>query len=183
VRIIASTNRDPHEAVADGHLRQDLYYRLQASMLQVPTLRERREDIPMLVEHFMEMFRERVGRNVLGIEQDALQAMMNHSWPGNVRELANAIEGAFTFTRASQIRLQDLPRTIGASGPVSLPATAALLRSARVPSFAEVERDLIVSALENTGGNKVAAATLLGISRKKLYAKIAKYQLASNAAN
>ncbi|MBV8139130.1 MAG: sigma 54-interacting transcriptional regulator, partial [Deltaproteobacteria bacterium] len=180
VRIIASTNRDPHAAVVDGQLRRDLYYRLQASMLHVPTLRERPEDIPMLVAHFIEMFRERIGRNVLGIEQDALQAIMNHSWPGNVRELANAIEGAFTFTRASQIRLQDLPRTIGATEPVCLPVAAGFPKSAphRVPSFAEVERDLVMSALEHTGGNKVAAATLLGISRKKLYAKIAKYQLA-----
>jgi len=185
VRIIASTNRDPREAVADGHLRQDLYYRLQASMLHVPALRDRPEDVPMLVDHFIDLFRERLGRPVLGIEPDALEAMMNHSWPGNVRELANAIEGAFTFGRASQIRLQDLPRAIGTTGFVRTPSSAAVSQRSpqRVPSFAEAERDLIASALESTRGNKVAAAELLGISRKKLYAKISKYQLAPISRN
>jgi Bacterial regulatory protein, Fis family len=122
------------------------------------------------------MFQERVGRNVPGIEEDALGAMMNHSWPGSVREFANAIEGIFTFTRASQIRLQDLPRTIGAIQPPRLSAATAFLQPApqRVPSLAEVERNLIASVLENTRGNKVAAAELLGISHKKRYAKIAK---------
>ena len=180
VRIIASTNRNPHEAVADGHLRQDLYYRLQASTLNIPALRDRRDDIPMLVDHFIAMFRERLGRNVLGIEQSALQAMLNHSWPGNVRELANSIEGAFTFSRASMIRVQDLPLLASSSEPERAPSGfgAAARTPDRVPSFAEAERDLILNALHNTRGNKVAAAELLGISRKKLYAKIAKYELA-----
>ena len=185
VRIIASTNRDPREAVADGHLRQDLYYRLQASMIQVPALRERREDIPMLVEHFIEMFRARAGRQVVGIEPDALDAMMHHSWAGNVRELANAIEGAFTFGRGSSIRQQDLPATIGTTGTMGALAAVAPRETSpqRVPSFAEAERHLIASALESTRGNKVAAAELLGISRKKLYAKISKYQLAPISRN
>lgn len=186
VRIIASTNRDPHAAVADGHLRQDLYYRLQASMLDLPTLRERREDIPMLVDHFIALFSEQIGRSVTGIEPGALDAMANHSWPGNVRELANAIEGALTFGRATVVRVQDLPRILTADHQPVQPLCAGNIASKapdRVPSFAEAERDLILNALQNTRGNKVAAAELLGISRKKLYAKIAKYSLAMISVN
>jgi transcriptional regulator with PAS, ATPase and Fis domain len=182
VRLIASTNRDPEEAVRAGDLRPDLYYRLQASVLQVPPLRERREDILSLVEHFITFFNEKLRPSVTvhGIERDALAAMQHYRWPGNVRELSNAVEGAFTFGHSPMIRLQDLPRAVAeshngnGSGPpdVSLQAPAV-----PIGSFAEAEKDLIARALESTGGNKVAAAALLRISRKKLYAKIAKYHL------
>jgi two-component system response regulator AtoC len=182
VRLIASTNRDPEEAVRVGDLRADLYYRLQASVLQVPPLRERREDIPSLVEHFITFLNEKLRPSVTvhGIEQDALAAMQRYRWPGNVRELSNAIEGAFTFGRSPIIRLRDLPRGVAeshdgnGSGPPNLSLQAPAVP---VGSFAEAEKDLIVRALESTDGNKVAAAALLRISRKKLYAKIAKYKL------
>ncbi|GEM_PF-241905 len=184
VRLIASTNRDPRAAVADGHLREDLYYRLQASVLEIPPLRDRREDIPLLVDHFISVFNQRLGRNVAGIEQRALDAITAHAWPGNVRELSNTIEAAFTFGRNSIIVLEDLPDAI-----VSAQALAASQRpeppaanqqQKGVPSFAEAERALIENALASTRGNKVAAAEMLGISRKKLYAKIEKYGLASS---
>ena len=180
VRVIASTNRDPKEAVADGHLRSDLYYRLQASVLNIPALREHREDIPMLVDHFIALFGERVGRNVAGIDQSALEAMMQYSWPGNVRELANAIEGAFTFGKAPLIGLDDLPAPAFAASLQRRPPVMDFSGAANghVPSFADAERDLVAGALRKTNGNKVAAAQLLGVSRKKLYAKIAKYSLA-----
>ena len=163
-----------------GDLRADLYYRLQASVLQVPPLRERREDIPSLVEHFIAFFNQKLRPAVAvhGIEQDALAAMQHYRWPGNVRELSNTIEGAFTFGRSPMIRLGDLPRSVAeghdgnGSGPLPLQAPAV-----PVGSFAEAEKELIARALESTGGNKVAAAALLRISRKKLYAKIAKYKL------
>ncbi len=183
VRVIASTNRDPKAAVAEGHLREDLYYRLQASVLEIPPLRERMEDIPMLVEHFIAVFNERLGRNVTGIEQRALEAIGNHAWPGNVRELSNTIEAAFTFGKNPLIGVQDLPAGVASGeqvGQASQVPPAVPERKA-VPSFAEVERDLIESALRNTKGNKVAAAEMLGISRKKLYAKIEKYGLVSSA--
>jgi DNA-binding NtrC family response regulator len=182
VRLIASTNRDSEEAVRTGDLRADLYYRLQASVLQVPPLRERREDIPSLVAHFIAFFNEKHRPSVIvrGIERDALAAMEHYQWPGNVRELSNAVEGAFTFGRSPMIRLQDLPRGVAeshnadGSGPPDLSLQAPAVP---VGSFAEAERDLIARALESTSGNKVAAAALLRISRKKLYAKIAKYHL------
>lgn len=175
VRLIASTNRDPDEAVRAGHLREDLYYRVQASVLQVPPLRERLEDIPLLIEHFMTLFNQKRMRKfpVVGIDEDALEALRRYGWPGNVRELANAIEGAFTFGRDRTIRLEDLPTQISGSAD-SRPSVSSL----PVGTFANAEREIIRRALEATSWNKVQAARLLRVSRKKLYAKIAKYGLA-----
>ena len=116
VRIIASTNRDPEAAVTDGHLRQDLYYRLQAALIAVPPLREHPEDIPLLVEHFICMFNQNLGRTVAGIEHQALDALLEYEWPGNVRELSNVVEGAFTFGEGHLIALEDLPLTFAARG-------------------------------------------------------------------
>jgi DNA-binding NtrC family response regulator len=180
VRLIASTNRDPQAAVVDGHLRQDLYYRLQAAVIAVPPLRERREDIPLLVEHFIARFNQDLGRTVGGIEQRALDALLQYQWPGNVRELSNAIEGAMTFGTEPLIRLEDLPSSITGVEtlkPASSPVLPPPQTSAGVGTFAEVERDLIIRALETCEWNKVHAAALLKISRKKLYAKINKYEL------
>ncbi len=185
VRVIATTNRDPAEAVQSGQLRSDLYYRLQANVLRVVPLRERLDDVPLLIEHFINVFNERLKRPVpiTGIAEDALAAMQHYQWPGNVRELSNAIEGAFTFGRSSNITLEDLPPQLAGERPVSAPSTdsppaAAAAPTAGLPSFADVERELIRRALESTEGNKVQAAKLLRISRKKLYAKIEKYGLA-----
>jgi len=175
VRLIASTNRDPQEAVKAGRLRDDLYYRLQASVIQIAPLRERLEDIPLLVEHFIELFNgKRMRRDlVAGIEEKAVEAMRRYSWPGNVRELANALESAFTFSRAPVIRVEDLPISITGARPTE----SALPNASPVGTFAEAEREIIRRALESTSGNKVQAAKLLKISRKKLYAKIDKYGL------
>ena len=182
VRLIASTNRDPEEAVRAGNLRQDLYYRLQAGVLSIPPLRERADDIPLLVEHFIELFNEKLQPRVpvRGVEEDAIAALTSYSWPGNVRELSNTIEGAFTFGRSPMIRAQDLPAGVAGShaGPASRNVdTRAAEAELPVGTFAEAERELIVRALKSTAGNKVAAAALLRISRKKLYAKIEKYGL------
>jgi transcriptional regulator with PAS, ATPase and Fis domain len=174
-RLIASTNRDPSFAVANGLLRPDLYYRLQASTISVPPLREHIEDVDPLVEHFIEVFNQKEIRSapVVGIEEEGLAALRGHSWPGNVRELANALESAFTFGRSPLIRLDDLPATIRGFNATTRPSAPA----SPVGSFAEAERALISRALESTGGNKVAAARILKISRKKLYAKISKYKI------
>jgi transcriptional regulator with PAS, ATPase and Fis domain len=175
VRLVASTNRDPQEAVRSGQLRQDLYYRLQVGVLHIPPLRERSEDVPLLVEHFIDLFNARRVRPVpiTGIEEEALDALRRYSWPGNVRELANAIESAFTFGRSPVINLQDLPQSIAGSRT----SEHAALEELPVGTFADTERAIIQRALVATDGNKVQAAKLLKISRKKLYAKIAKYGL------
>jgi len=178
VRLIASTNRDPEEAVRCHVLREDLYYRFQVSVLRVPPLRDRLEDIPLLVEYFIALFNERLGRNIIttGIDRQALGALSQHKWPGNVRELANAIESAMTFGTEPLIRLEDLPQSI--SRLESRQSSMAVAESPFAPgTFAEVERNLILRALEACDWNKVHAAAMLKISRKKLYAKINKYQL------
>ncbi len=182
VRLVASTNRDPEEAVRVGNLRQDLYYRLQAGVLSVPPLREHSDDIPLLVEHFIEYFNEKLRPRipVRGIEEDALEAMTKCSWPGNVRELSNAMESAFTFGGSLMIRLQDLPAGIAGSQSAkpSLQSERPTPEPERsIGTFADAERELIARALKATAGNKVQAASMLRISRKKLYAKIEKYGL------
>ena len=176
VRLIASTNRNPEEAVRAHVVREDLYYRLQANILRVPALRDRLEDLPLLVDHFISLFNDRLGRNVVteGIEQQALDAMYEYEWPGNVRELANTIEGAMTFGTGRLIRLEDLPPPISRT---ESPRSAAPAQLSGLGTFAEVERDLILRALDTCEWNKVHAAAMLKISRKKLYAKINKYGL------
>jgi transcriptional regulator with PAS, ATPase and Fis domain len=176
VRLIASTNRKPEEAVAAGALRGDLYYRLQATVLSVPALRDHMEDIELLAVHFIDVMNGRGARStpVVGIDAGALDAMRACRWPGNVRELANAIETAFTFGTSPEIRLEDLPDSIAGQGRRMASPTPA----SSPGSFADAERDLMCRALDSTGWNKVAAAKLLKISRKKLYAKIAKYNIA-----
>jgi transcriptional regulator with PAS, ATPase and Fis domain len=179
-RLIASTNRDPGAAVRGGHLRQDLYYRLQANVLMVPALRDRIDDVPLLAQHFIRIFNERIPQRepVSNIDEAALDAMKRHRWPGNVRELSNVIEGAFTFGSSATIRLEDLTTLSGV-----VPAAAAAAESPPPPvassraRFDEMESDLIRRTLEKTGGNKSRAAQMLGISRKRLYARIERYRL------
>lgn len=175
VRIIASTNCDPHEAVRLGRLREDLYYRLNVNTLFLPPLRERREDIPLLVDYFLTYFGERLGVHRREIDPDALAALEHYTWPGNVRELMNVIESAYTFGRSERITLSDLPATLGLA--LAAPRREAPPTVPSLLSFAQAERDVIARALASTAGNKLQAAKLLGISRKKLYAKIAKYHL------
>ncbi len=186
-RVIASTNLDPERAVQNGALRADLYYRLQASVLEVPPLRERGDDIGLLVDHFLKLFNQKSTRSepITAVTDDALGALKHYSWPGNVRELANAIESAVTFGRGPAITAADLPAAIFRSpSPEELAARAthpfdsvAGASSVTVPTFAEVERELVARALQMTEGNRSRAAKLLKISRKKLYDKIAKYDL------
>lgn len=173
LRVIASTNRDPWEAVEGGHLRKDLYYRLQAAVIEVPPLRERLKDLPALVTHFTATLGQKIGRcgAAVAVNEEAMRALVEYAWPGNVRELSNAIETALTFGASSVISLDDLPPSITGRSPEEL-ATAR-----EVGSIAETERDLVRRTLESTHGNLSAAARVLGISRKRLYARIAKYGL------
>jgi len=173
VRIIASTNRNPQEAVRAGVLREDLYYRLNVNTIVIPPLRDRTEDLPLLVEHFLQTFDEKFGGNKKVVTTEALRQMQIYQWPGNVRELMNVLESAYTFGRSEEITLADLPPVITGQARDVPPEFSA----SRIPTFEETEKSLIANALSATGGNKVRAAKLLGISRKKLYAKIAKHGL------
>jgi DNA-binding NtrC family response regulator len=126
VRLITATNRDLEQEIARGNFRDDLYYRLNVVPLQIPPLRKRRGDIPLLVRHIIKRFNERLKKNVAGIADDALAALEGHSWPGNIRELENVLERTILFSTGDRIARADLPEELGsaASGPVAAPAAA-----------------------------------------------------------
>jgi transcriptional regulator with PAS, ATPase and Fis domain len=178
VRFIASTNRPIAEAIAEGKLREDLYYRLKVHTIELPPLRERLADLPLLVEHCIALFNRRYPRLVKGIESEAIQALQGYSWPGNVRELMNAIEVAFAYGRTDSIRLQDLPAEVcGRREQLPVPNGDVFDALSPIPTFEESEKLLLERALDATSGNKLRAAKMLGISRKQLYAKIKKYAI------
>src|SRR5213080_548321 len=170
VRVIAATNRDLERAMTEGSFRQDLFYRLNVVRVTLPPLRERREDIPALVNHFLRRYNRRFRRDVKGITQDALGALGAYDFPGNVRELENVIERAFAMGAREQITLSDLP----VLGTASVPAVAAPA-SGSVPRLADVEKDLILRALAFYKDDKEAAASALGISRRTIYRRLKEY--------
>jgi len=187
VRIIAASNVDLEKAVEEGTFRRDLFYRLSVFPIQLPALRERREDIHPLVIHFLEHYKQRTGRFVSGISKEALQALISYDWPGNVRELENAVERAVIIAAGRQIELDDLPAAIGnvvagrqATLRVERAQAASEGRSTKleieVPSsMDEIERQAIEATLDYTSGDKTRAARLLSIGRKTIYRKLEQY--------
>jgi transcriptional regulator with PAS, ATPase and Fis domain len=170
---VSSTNRHPDVAVKEGRLRQDLYFRINTVTLQIPPLRERREDLPVLVKAFLERYRARHARPVDGIEPEAYRRLLAYSWPGNVRELQHALERAVLVSRGRTITIADLPDTLQQGDAEVKPGVA----PADVPagSLEEIERASIVKALESTQWNKQAAAAALGLRRPTLYSKMRKH--------
>jgi transcriptional regulator with PAS, ATPase and Fis domain len=169
VRIVAATNIDLEQAVIGGAFREDLYYRLNVIHLTVPPLRDRVEDVPLLVHHFLNKARQKTGRMVSEVSRSAAELLVTHDWPGNVRELENTIERALLLCHGERIEPSDLParvRGLGAERRVAakLPDSGIDLRAA-VESF---ENDLIRQALDRTGWNKNRAANLLGLNRTTL---------------
>jgi two-component system response regulator AtoC len=182
VRVIAATSRDLEREVAAGRFREDLFYRLDVFRVRVPPLRERREDVPLLVDHFIVRFRETLGRPVRTIADDALERLLAHDWPGNVRELENVVERAMILADGDRITLRELPQGIGerAAAPAEARGGAASdfsMRRAR----RRFESDLIRRALEATGGNRTRAAKLLEISYRALLYKIKEHGLGGDA--
>jgi DNA-binding NtrC family response regulator len=170
VRVIAATNRDLERAMTEGSFRQDLFYRLNVVRVTLPPLRERREDIPSLINHFLRRFNKRFHRDVRGVAPEALAALTAYTFPGNVRELENLIERAFAMGAREQIALTDLPslsKTPMTSTPVTSPES--------VPALADVERELILKALAVFKDDKEAAARALGISRRTIYRRLKEY--------
>jgi DNA-binding NtrC family response regulator len=173
-RVISACNRDLEQLVRGGGFRQDLYYRLNVIRIELPPLRERPEDIPFLVEHFIHKFAGQTKRPVTGIKPDALAALMRYRWPGNVRELEHTIERAVLLGRESSIGSEDLPaQTISADDP-PLPLNDAM---AQGYTLRDLERDYIARVLEKTAGNKTEAARILGVDRTTLYRKLEEYKL------
>jgi DNA-binding NtrC family response regulator len=174
VRVLAATNRDPVKALEEGKLREDLYYRLNVFTLELPPLRERKEDISLLVAAFIREVNERNQRSVVGIEDDALQAIRSYHWPGNLRELRNVIERSVIVAKGSRIRKEDLPPPVLSPQARSKPEA-----SVEFPvgtTVDEAERSLILKTLDATGQNKTKAAEILGISLKTLHNKLKKYR-------
>ena len=180
VRVIAATNSDLGKLVADGQFREDLFYRLNVIPVELPPLRDRKEDIPLLVQHFLEKFNAesdppRPLAAMLTVSQEAMRRLMSYPWPGNVRQLENAIERATAFTVGrSQIDANDLPPEIQHAEEPALSSTVSLPEDGMdLDRFvASIERDLIQRSLERTGGNKGHAAKLLNLKRTTLVEKI-----------
>jgi two-component system response regulator AtoC len=174
-RVIAATSRDLENDVGQGRFRQDLFYRLNVVRIRVPALRERREDIPVLVDHFLERFRQALAKPARGIADDALDRLVAYAWPGNVRELENVIERAMILAEGDRITLRDLPpNVVSPERPAGGPGAGDLsLRRARKA----LEAELIERALRATGGNRTHAARLLEISHRALLYKIKEYGL------
>ena len=167
VRLIAATNENPEERVARGLFREDLYYRLNVIQVEVPPLRERREDIPLLAEHFLRTYAARNDKPLAGFSREALDVLTAYDWPGNVRELENAVESAVVMASGEWVGPRALPARVGGA--------AAGRTSVSVPvgtSLEEARRMLIEATLERTGGDKRAAARLLGISVRTIYRKL-----------
>jgi two-component system, NtrC family, response regulator HydG len=172
VRLIAATNRNLMEKVTNGELREDLYYRLKVIEIKLPPLRDRREDIPLLVEHFRTGFNLKFKKNIEGISSDVLKAFLKYPWRGNVRELEHTMEHAFVLCNREIITFDNLPGEFVA-------APQAVRNSAVESAEADIQR--ILEALDNTAWNKAKAARLLGIDRVTLYRKIKRYRITADS--
>ena len=178
VRIIAATNRDLAKEVAGGRFREDLFYRLNVMPLSVPPLRERRDDIPLLAQAFLEKFAEKNRKTVKGFVPLAMDMLVNYDWPGNVRELENAVERAVILLSGDHITEKQLPLNITEKYPDHSPGNAPAAQvTDGTRSLEEIEKDAILATLEAAGGNKAEAARRLGVTRKTLHNKLKAYGL------
>jgi two-component system, NtrC family, response regulator HydG len=171
IRLVAATNRDLRRAVKEGSFREDLFYRLNVIALTVPPLRERRDDVPLLVEHFLQRFRDKNQKAVAGCTRAAMDALAAYPWPGNVRELENAIERAVVLCRSNVIDVDDLPREI-LGAPAADAGSANAIRFEIGTPLDEIELRMIHETLRHTKGDKRLAAQLLGIATRTIYRKL-----------
>jgi two-component system response regulator AtoC len=172
VRLIAATNRDLKKLVSEGKFRDDLFYRLSVVAVNLPPLRERREDIPLLVRTFLDEFSRENNKTVRELTPEALNVLMAYDWPGNVRELRNAVEQMVVLARADRLTVRDVPAAI--RGGADLTKISVVRTGMTVE---EAERQLIIQALKETGGNRTRAAKKIGISRRTLHRKLKQYGL------
>ena len=181
VRIIAATNQDLEKAVLEKRFREDLFYRINVIPISIPPLRERKMDIPVLINHFMRKFNKLKKRNTKGLSQEAMQYMMRYPWPGNVRELENLIEMLVVMKEEGVIDVADLPPKLLSEGPRQEEAAGAVVIPEGGVSFNEMvedfEKDLLLKALEKTGGVKNRAAKLLDLNRTTFVEKLKRYSI------
>ncbi len=170
VRLVAATNKDLKREVAEGRFREDLYYRLNVVEVGIPSLASRREDIPLLADHFLRRYAAKNGKTVRGFSAEALSVLENYAWPGNVRELEHAVERAVVLARGEVLEVGDLPESVR-KGPLG--AANQLVIPIGTP-MEEIERRAIAETLRHTGGDKTLAARLLGIAARTIYRKLEK---------
>ena len=168
VRFIASTNKDLKEEVANGKFREDLYYRLNIVEINLPSLKEREEDIPLLADHFLNKYRKELNKNIKGIDSDAMRALLNYEWKGEIRELENTLERAAIFCKTDFITVVDLPQTFNSK--LAIPDFTKL--GSLEESVNKFEREYIFKALENNGFDKEKTADLLHVGLSTLYRKL-----------
>jgi len=174
VRVISATNRNLEQRVKEGAFREDLFYRLNVVLISIPPLRERKEDIPILIDHFLKRYAEENGKEIAGLSSEAQDVLLKYDYPGNVREIENIIERAVVIAREAVISVEDLPfRESMEETAAGRKAEEGLLRG----SIEELERNLIVEAMEKAGDHQSRAAELLGISERMLRYKLKKYGL------
>jgi len=172
IRILAATNENLEDLVRKGKFREDLFYRLSVVPIHLPPLKERREDIPLLVEHFLQKYNKRAKKNITAVTSRATKALQDYDWPGNIRELENTVERAVVLSKTDVIELEDLMYHGISAGAQSLGPVGGRFRT-----LEEVEKEYIRAVLRAQYGNKSKAAEILGIDRKTLWAKIKKYSL------
>jgi transcriptional regulator with PAS, ATPase and Fis domain len=173
-RVVSASNRNLAEQVQGGKFRQDLYYRLNVIRIELPPLRQRSHDIPLLVNHFVQKFTAGVHRRVDGVAADAMAALRSYDWPGNIRELEHTIERAVLLGKATMIGVEDLPVAMSKKAELEILMVQGL---AQQFTLADLEREYIGKVLESTQGNKTEAAKLLGVDRTTLYRKLEEYKI------
>jgi len=177
VRILSATNQNLDEAIRRGSFREDLYHRLKVVTIRLPTLRERSQDVPILIDHFMRLFARQHGKHVRGMSPAARRKILAYPWPGNVRQLRNAVESMIVVDYDGLLDVDDLPEELAdPDEPPVEPSTASLTKMVGKP-LQELERLFIAETLRVTGGNREEAAKMLGIGERTLYRKIKEYQL------
>jgi two-component system, NtrC family, response regulator HydG len=175
VRVISATNRDLADAIGDNKFRQDLYHRLKVVSIKLPPLRERRDDVPLLIEHFLKEFTASHAKAISGMTPALRRALMAYSWPGNVRELKNSIESMIVIDVDGVLDLDDLPDDLQTAASSARGNGHAGVDSLVGKSLDEIEKHYITTTLERTGGNREEAARLLGIGERTLYRKLKEY--------
>jgi DNA-binding NtrC family response regulator len=177
VRLVTATNKNLKQMVEEGKFREDLFYRLYVVAIRIPPLRERREDIPLLVRHFLTQTAEENGKEIEGLTPDALHILSSYDWPGNVRELRNAVERMVVLSHGTKLTVRDIPASVRDHAVDQGP-----IRTSSEISLQEAEKQLIVQALRAHGGNRTRAAEQLGISRRTLHRKLNEYGLREDEA-
>jgi len=179
VRILAATNRDLEHLVAEGKFREDLFYRLNVILIRLPELCERTEDIPLLVEHFIERFNHHMGRDIHGVDAEAMALLVRYPFPGNVRELENVLEHAYIVTRGPNIGLEDLPNFIieGRRRVAIQHGPPVPTRQDWNPRISGLDRQALIECLEQNYWSIPRAANMLGIHRTTLWRKVKKYNI------